>query len=77
MDRLFHKVNGTLQDLEASQKMTVRDIDSMKRTLESLKSNAKKSVEALVELRGTFKSIETMLMDHESRIAALEKKHAS
>src|SRR5687768_9936675 len=69
-NEIFQKIEGHLQDMEASQRLMQRDVESLSR-------NVSQSLNATVELRGTFASIQGILGDHETRIAALERKQAS
>lgn len=77
MENLFRKIDGTLQDLQAGQKMLLRDVDSLKKSAAHMMVSIQQAHEATTELRGTFGSIQHYLTDHETRITALEKKQAS
>ena len=78
MDRLFKDVKAHLQDLEHSQRMTLTELERLKRDmardLDLLRKSVTMGHAATSALGGTFAGIEQIFTDHEQRISAPEKQ---
>lgn len=67
MDEVFHQIQGTLQDLHGDTKALSSDLKRMTARVDHMD-------ESITKLLGAFAGIETILRNHERRIAELEQR---
>ncbi|MHB2017916.1 MAG: hypothetical protein ACYCW6_13280 [Candidatus Xenobia bacterium] len=69
---VFNEIRGHLQELDASHRAMVRDIDTMQKGLEGLRVGVNHAHESITALTGTFASIEGMLAANAAEIASIK-----